>query len=249
MVTMFDWPVGSAEERIEHGKLPGAWIAATQYAQRYSGTGKWAIHTGLDLNLNTPKFDADAHSPVYAAADGNVVFAGHLSVWGHVIVCSHLLTEAIMMWTRYAHVEAVQVKRNDHVTRGQQIARVGNADGRYPYHLHYDIARVDLGAKPWDWPGDNRQRVLHDYIDPMEFVRGQLLQGGTGARPARVRVEALNGLRVREKPDANSMRLGLLLHHVVVELVEQQGTWGRIVKPIAGWINLEYTSSIDEGRG
>ncbi len=246
MKTIFDWPVGLEEERADHSKLPGAWIAATAYGQRYFATGKAAIHTGLDLNLNTPKFDADAHAPVYAAADGDVVFSGNLPVWGNVIVVSHLLTEAIMVWTRYAHVEYMQVRRNDRVVRGQALARVGNADGRYPYHLHYDIAHIDLGARPWDWPGDNRPKVLQNYSDPLEFMREQLL-GETGARPARVRIEVLNGLRVRERPDVASLRLGVLLHHTVVDLVEQQGTWGRIVKPIAGWIDLQYTSAVNDG--
>ena len=237
---IFDWPVGADEERRQWDKLPGAWIDATGYGTRYSATGRWAIHTGQDLNLNTPTYNADAHSPIYAAADGDCAFVGKLAVWGSVIVIAHLYTEAVMLWTRYAHVEAVQVQRNDHVVRGQQIARVGNADGRYPYHLHYDIARVDLCAKPSDWPGDNLARVKRDYLDPKSFMRDQLLMQGVGAKPTRVKVTAIDGLRVRAKPDTNAARVDALRHGAVVEIVEQQGNWGRIEQPV-GWILLTYT--------
>src|SRR5512143_903990 len=90
----FHWPVGTESERVEFGKLPGHWNAATVYGQRYDATGRWAIHTGLDLNLNYDqngvyKFDLDAHAPVYAVESGVVEFSGKLPVWGSVIIIKH----------------------------------------------------------------------------------------------------------------------------------------------------------------
>lgn len=235
---IFDWPVGLPEERAQWHQLPGAWVAATRYAEKY----RLGYHTGLDLNLNRPYFDADAHAPVYAAADGEITFAGKLPVWGSVIVMSHIAGD-VMLWTRYAHVEAMAVQRNDHIPRGRQLARVGNADGRYPYHLHYDIARIDLTSNPGDWPGHNLKRVYLGYFDPEKLMREQLMEG-EGARPTRVKVNTTSGLRVRQEPESTALRIGLLLNDSIVEIVEQQGEWGRIEKPQQGWIMMRYTEPV-----
>jgi hypothetical protein len=56
------------------------------------------------------------------------------------------------------------------VKRGQMIGRVGNAFNRYAYHLHYDVASIDLGQRPEDWPGDDPGRVMRDYLDPLAFT-------------------------------------------------------------------------------
>jgi murein DD-endopeptidase MepM/ murein hydrolase activator NlpD len=236
----FHWPCGTEAERIEYGKLPGAWIAATKYAQRYDATGRWAIHTGLDLNLNTPRFDADAHAPIYAAEGGVVVYAGKLPVWGSVIVIKHVSETRSAIFTRYAHGEAVQVATGQLVTRGMQLARVGNADGRYPYHLHYDMATVDLEKAPADWPGDNLSRVLRDYIDPMALMRDQLAHAD-GAKADRVRITAEPRLRVRAQPSRSAAIVGYMYHDEVVALVGGSVGWGRIAQP-AGWIELAWTA-------
>ncbi len=244
---IFDWPVGTAAERIEHDTLPGAWFAATWYGQRYDATGKWAIHTGLDLNLNMPHYDADAHAPVYAAESGVVVYAGKLPVWGSVITLRHAALNERTIWTRYAHVEQVTIKVGALVTRGEQIARVGNADGRYPYHLHYDLAWIDLGARPGDWPGDDLRRVERDYLDPMIFTRlPNALEGGEGARKARLRITAAPSLRVRSLPALDAPIVGNLPFNFIVDQLEGRTGWGRVDaqiggKRIAGWISLAWT--------
>jgi len=168
----FDWPVGTPVERAQHDRLPGAWVDATGYAQAYKNNGRTEYHTGIDFNLNTPKFDSDAHAPVFAAADGVVVHSGALAVWGNVIVIMHDWHSPII-WTRYAHGESVKVKAGQSVKRGDQICNVGNAGGKMPYHVHYDVAIIDLGKRPGDWPGPNMQRVKDGYLNPVEFMRIQ----------------------------------------------------------------------------
>ncbi len=166
---VFDSPVGTPEERASLQVWPGQWIDATGYNAWYNG-GQY--HTGADLNLNAPAWDSDAHAPVYAVANGTVVFAAGLPVWGNVVVVKHLLQDESCVWSRYAHLEQMMVQPGDLVERGQQIGAIGNANGRYPFHLHFDIARIDLGARPGDWPGVNPGRVLRDYVDPLKFILG-----------------------------------------------------------------------------
>jgi murein DD-endopeptidase MepM/ murein hydrolase activator NlpD len=171
----YDSPVGTAAERKSDSMWPGKWFDATGFARRYRiGTSGEAFHTGADLNLNEPYWDADAHSPVYAAASGVVTFAGRLTGWGNVIVIRHdpLLSTGQMLYARYAHIENIMVQVGDRVVRGQQISKVGNADGLFPYHLHYDLSPTTiLATQPWHWPKLDRDNLLENYIDPLDFTR------------------------------------------------------------------------------
>jgi hypothetical protein len=154
----FDAPIGSQLEREGTTVWPGEWFDATGYAIRYRvGTPQEAYHTGVDLNLNKPYFDADAHSPIYSAASGVVTFVGKLMGWGRVIIIRHdpLITNG-------------KVYR---VARGEQIANVGNAEGAYPYHLHFDISPTNiLERQPGHWPLLNVNNLLANYVDPRLFI-------------------------------------------------------------------------------
>ena len=162
----FDQPIGPQSARDAKTAWAGGWLDANPFGSYYTNpaTGLAAYHTGADLNLIG---DADAHTSIYASADGVVVFAGALAVWGNVIVIKHA---ADSVWTRYGHVEGMAVKAGDAVKRGQPIARVGNANGTMAYHLHFDVAKVDLGAKPGDWPGTDKARLMRDYVDPKQWI-------------------------------------------------------------------------------
>jgi hypothetical protein len=188
----FDAPIGSPQERAGAQLWPGAWFDATPFGTRYDATGRPAIHTGADLNLPN---DQDALAPVYAAASGIVRVAAAFPAWGNLIVVEHQLQDSTPVWTRYAHLNEMIVQVNQVVQRGQMIGRVGNAFNRYAYHLHYDVARIDLGKNPADWPGDDPGRVMLDYLDPLAFT--------TAHRPpqAKPRMPLLIGLHDRDGAD------------------------------------------------
>ncbi|HEX2908574.1 MAG TPA: peptidoglycan DD-metalloendopeptidase family protein, partial [Phototrophicaceae bacterium] len=167
----YDSPVGTDAERRTSKVWPGSWIDASPFAKLYFvGTPSEAYHTGADLNL--PR-DADAHAPMYAVASGVVTFAGALATWGNVIVIKHdpLITNGTVLYSRYGHAEEMAVKVGDRVRRGQAIAKVGNASGRFAYHLHFDLSHSTiLERSPGHWPGKNLSGVLVNYIDPREFI-------------------------------------------------------------------------------
>jgi murein DD-endopeptidase MepM/ murein hydrolase activator NlpD len=168
----FDSPIGTAQERAGSKIWPGFWFDATGYGTFYSFVGGSAYHTGADLNLNNPHWDADRDAPVYAPSDGVVTFADSLSVWGQVIIIRHdPLGDGMVVWSRLAHVSNRMVKRGDRVSKGQQLARVGNASGAQPYHLHFDIVKTDVCERnPGHWPGTNRSLVYTHYHDPKQFI-------------------------------------------------------------------------------
>jgi murein DD-endopeptidase MepM/ murein hydrolase activator NlpD len=170
----FDSPIGTAEERRSLQVWPGQWLDATSFAARYRiGTDQEAYHTGADLNLNSPYYDADAHSPVYAAASGVVTYAGRVAGWGRIAIIRHdpLVSNGQVVYGRYAHVESLRVQSGQRVVRGEQIANVGNAEGAYPYHLHFDISPTTiLESQPWHWPKLNLNNLLTNYVDPKNFI-------------------------------------------------------------------------------
>ena len=91
-----------------------------------------AMHPGIDL--------AGAYgTPIYATADGTVVRAGWNSGgYGNMVELDH--GRGIV--TRYGHMSAVLVHAGDHVTRGQQIGRMGSTGRSTGNHLHYEV-RID----------------------------------------------------------------------------------------------------------
>jgi hypothetical protein len=177
---------------------PPGWIDATGYAVRYRiGTPAEAFHTGADLNLNTPIFDSDAHKPVYPVIDGLVTFVGKLSGWGSVIVIRHMTPHLKPILCRYAHVENVQVKVGQWVTQDTHICNIGNADGQYPYHLHFDWSETEiLATSPGDWPRLDLARLRRDYADPKERLA---LYAGWD-HTARVTMQLVVNLRLRLIP-------------------------------------------------
>jgi murein DD-endopeptidase MepM/ murein hydrolase activator NlpD len=91
-----------------------------------------AMHPGIDL--------AGAYgTPVYATADGTVLRAGWNSGgYGNMVELDH----GRGISTRYGHMSAVLVQAGDHVTRGQQIGRMGSTGRSTGNHLHYEV-RID----------------------------------------------------------------------------------------------------------
>ena len=91
-----------------------------------------AMHPGIDL--------AGAYgTPIYATADGTVLRAGwNNGGYGNMVELDH--GRGIV--TRYGHMSAVLVHAGDHVTRGQQIGRMGSTGRSTGNHLHYEV-RID----------------------------------------------------------------------------------------------------------
>jgi len=170
----FDPPVGTLEERRSDTVWPGNWTDATGFGTRYSDSGgNPAYHTGADLNLNRPSWNRDAGMPVYAVASGVVTFVGNPGVWGNIVIIHHdpLAPGGAGVYSRSAHLAAVNVSVGQRVSRGQPLGTIGRPRGGTE-HLHFDISPTEaLAIKPNDWPGLNRARLLRDYVDPRAFIR------------------------------------------------------------------------------
>jgi murein DD-endopeptidase MepM/ murein hydrolase activator NlpD len=103
---------------------------------------RWGrMHKGIDLG-------APYGSPIYAATDGVISYAGPRAGYGHVMV--------IRDWdgteTVYGHMSAF-VRRSGRVHAGDLIARVGSAGDATGPHLHFEVR---IGGVP---------------INPLPFLR------------------------------------------------------------------------------
>ncbi len=167
----YDSPVGTLTERRSTKIWPGSWLDASPFGRLYFvGTPNEAYHTGADLNLPS---DADRGKEVYAVASGSVVFASRLPTWGNVIIIRHdpLAKNGKVLYGRYAHVDTMLVKVGQRVSRGEQIATVGNSFGQWAYHLHFDLSPTTiLETQPQHWPGKDQTELLANYIEPRDFI-------------------------------------------------------------------------------
>ena len=111
-----------------------------RYASTANGTRD--PHHGVEF-LN--KFG----TPVYAAGDGLVVFAGPdrkaiYSPWpnyyGNVVVIKH----ANNMFTLYAHLSRITVDEGKNILAGEQVGEVGQTGVAIGSHLHFEVRRGDV---------------------------------------------------------------------------------------------------------
>lgn len=125
-------------------------------------------HPGHDLNAG-PRGDSDKDMPVKACADGEVVFAlPGIKGWGKVVVIHHPIQK---VWTRYGHLLDMNVKVGQIVKEGEVIGSVGNGEGIYSYHLHFDMPIKEF--RNWgDYSLNNTFEGLKaNYVDPLVFIK------------------------------------------------------------------------------
>ena len=96
-----------------------------------------AKNKGLD-------FAGKAGDPVLAAADGKVVYAGSgLRGYGNLVILKHNNTYL----TAYAHNQALLVKEDQAVVKGQRIAEMGSSDADR-VKLHFEIRKQGKPVDP-----------------------------------------------------------------------------------------------------
>ncbi len=109
---------------------------------RFSGVAdeKGKIHPGIDLV-------ADSGTPIRAAADGIVVFAG----WSHDLGNMVLLYHGNGFFTLYGHARQLLVSSRDFVRKGEHIALVGSSGESSGPHLHFEVWKEGVAVNPEDY--------------------------------------------------------------------------------------------------
>lgn len=125
----------SPTRRVPGGQQepPLAWPLEGVLYGRY-GVRAGRRHDGIDIA-------APEGTPVLAAADGTVIYAGEQSGYGSIVIVRH----ADGLVTLYAHNSRLLVEDGDRVRRGQPVARVGQTGRTTGPHLHFEVRQ---GTRP-----------------------------------------------------------------------------------------------------
>ncbi len=99
---------------------------------------------GFDRHHRGVDFAAPAGTPVFAAGDGTVTFAGWRGDYGRTVMIRH----AGGFDTLYAHLSAITVRPGARVRQGQVIGRVGSTGLATGPHLHFEVHRNRVAIDP-----------------------------------------------------------------------------------------------------
>ena len=150
--THFDFPLGN-----ENG--------AMAYNAQHFTENK---HLGDDLN-GIGGENSDLGDPIYAIADGRVLLARDGGPgWGNIVILLHAYLEngeRKYVESYYGHVQEMLVHSGETVKRGQQVATVGTANGRYFAHLHLEMREFITPFIGSGYRDDTR-----GWLDPTKFI-------------------------------------------------------------------------------
>lgn len=129
------------------------------------------VHFGEDWNGRNGG-DSDYGDPIYATADGLVVWAFNVRVgWGNVVILRHAYRDPQSGQIKYCdslygHLSEIQCKLGETVKRGQQIGKMGSNNGMYPAHLHFEIRHnINIGMLR-----ESVSRSMDNWANPSEFI-------------------------------------------------------------------------------
>jgi len=125
--------------QLENSKVEASFADYRTY--RYNGQEvDHETHLGFDLAVVQ-------HTPVAAANDGVVVFAGFLGIYGNAIVLDH----GCGLQSLYAHLSSIDVKVGDAVKRAMVIGRSGQTGLAGGDHLHFCMLLDGIPVNPVEW--------------------------------------------------------------------------------------------------
>ncbi|RPF71374.1 M23 family metallopeptidase [Aurantiacibacter spongiae] len=125
----FDAAGAGAQQDGLIAPVPGP-ITSRFGMRRHPILGYRRMHSGLD-------FRASSGTPIYAATDGTVNYAGRNGGYGNYVRIRH----AGNLATGYAHMSRIAVRNGESVRRGQVIGYVGTTGLSTGPHLHYEMYR------------------------------------------------------------------------------------------------------------
>lgn len=155
----FAYPVGQKGIVTEARDAADEWYNAQDLGEN--------DHLGEDWNLNSGG-NSDCGEAVYAAAGGLIVLARDAGPgWGKVVIINHRLPDGTPVQTIYGHLQKIS-RSSGEVTIREEIGTVGNADGKYLCHLHFEL-RSD-SCPLWGKPGSGYGRDQTGWLDPSDFI-------------------------------------------------------------------------------
>lgn len=178
---LLDWPIANS----------GSHTFNRVYPYGTTNNGRLQVHHGIDL-VNT------TGTPVLAAADGTVIYAGddyttqfapQTNYYGYLVIIQHnfLSAEQLPVFTLYGHLSYVGAQAGQVVRAGDMIGSVGASGIARGPHLHFEVRVGD----PFNFDATrNPELWLHPYPSQGLLVGRLVYADGTPARGVALRVIA-----------------------------------------------------------
>lgn len=123
-------------------------------------------HLGSDWNAPTGG-NTDLGEPFFATGNGIVTKAENIGGgWGNVIIIKHQLSNGDENESLYGHANEILVNEGDIVSKGQTIGTIGNNNGMYYAHLHFEIRK-----KPSNDVGGGYSTDISNHYNPTTFIK------------------------------------------------------------------------------
>ncbi len=155
----FAYPIGKTETATQAKDRKDDWYNAQDFTVN--------THLGEDWNKNSGG-NTDCGEPVFAAANGTIVYAENAGTgWGNVLIIEHDLPDGKKVQTLYGHLRKI-LKTSGAVKMREQVGEVGNADGKYLCHLHFELRTEDCPM--WNQAGAGYSSENKGWLDPSDFI-------------------------------------------------------------------------------
>lgn len=125
--------------------------------------GRAAMHAGID-------FKGPIGSPIFAAAEGRVTFAGWRGGYGKAVEVTH--PNGLM--TRYAHLSRIDVRPGQLVAAGATLGGLGSTGRSTGPHLHFEVRINERAVNP--------RPFLETAPDVLKEVRSTRADRAVGAK-------------------------------------------------------------------
>ena len=189
------------------------------------GTNSWAgyvfrealgytsgVHTGVDYN-GAGAGNADLGMEARAVANGIVRWVGNRNDlgFGNTIIIEHPLAPTYKaelgcdsLFSRYMHLNTIEVAAGQQVTAGQRIGSVGNTGTQWA-HLHLDLYKstIDGGGVHFRY---DKNTQLASYLDAYRFVQTHqtAVDTGTTLLGYQRQVSNTDGINGRSAPNTSA---------------------------------------------
>lgn len=118
---------------------PGNDLVDASYRYGSTANGTREPHHGVEFPnaSGTPVYAAAEGTVLFASADKEALYAPWPNFYGNLVVIEH----AEQLFTLYAHLSKIDVSPGQKVSAGDKIGEVGRTGGAIGSHLHFEVRR------------------------------------------------------------------------------------------------------------
>lgn len=162
-VDYFDENGQSAKKALMKTPIDGARLSSGFGKRKHPILGYMKTHKGLD-------FAAPRGTPIYAAGNGTVQYAGRKGAYGKFVLIRHNNNYS----TAYAHMSRIKTGKGRRVKQGQVIGYVGTTGRSTGPHLHYEIRRSGRQVNPFRIKMPSGKKLKGKELEAFQIARAKI---------------------------------------------------------------------------